>query len=225
MSFFESEVVRAEMTEISELQEDVYRNVFNFPTMNREEKLFHVGLLEKLIEKQKILYARLSLSDDPEAKLMKKNIVDSAQMMGLSSEVDMNVVFSNMSKMLDVMRSQIDKDDNTLQNIRVHKSQIQKNLTNPMSFANLKKQSSLGSLTSKLVKEVEKMNNTGGGGDDRLWKPEMDKTGNGYAVIRFLPAPNDEELPWAKMYSHAFQGPGGWYIENSLTTIGQKDHL
>ena len=94
-----------------------------------------------------------------------------------------------------------------------------------MSFANLKKQSSLGSLTSKLVKEVEKMNNTSGGGDDRLWKPEMDKTGNGYAVIRFLPAPDGEELPWAKMYSHAFQGPGGWYIENSLTTIGQKDPL
>ena len=92
-----------------------------------------------------------------------------------------------------------------------------------MSFANLKKQSSLGSLTSKLVKEVEKMNNTGGGGDDRLWKPEMDKTGNGYAVIRFLPAPEGEELPWAKMYSHAFQGPGGWYIENSPTTLGQKD--
>ena len=67
------------------------------------------------------------------------------------------------------------------------------------------------------------MNNTGGGGDDRLWKPEMDKTGNGYAVIRFLPAPDGEELPWAKMYSHAFQGPGGWYIENSLTTLGQKD--
>jgi len=94
-----------------------------------------------------------------------------------------------------------------------------------MSFSNLKKQSNLGSLTSKLVKEVEKMNNTGGGGDDRLWKPEMDKTGNGYAVIRFLPAPEGEDLPWAKMYSHAFQGPGGWYIENSLTTIGQKDPL
>jgi hypothetical protein len=92
-----------------------------------------------------------------------------------------------------------------------------------MSFANLKKQSSLGSLTSKLVKEVEKMNNTGGSGDDRLWKPEMDKTGNGYAVIRFLPAPNSEDLPWAKLYSHAFQGPGGWYIENSLTTIGKDD--
>ena len=93
-----------------------------------------------------------------------------------------------------------------------------------MSFSDLKKQSSLGSLTNKLVKEVEKMNNSGGsGGDDRLWKPEMDKSGNGYAVIRFLPAPEGEDLPWVKLYSHAFQGPGGWYIENSLTTVGGKD--
>jgi hypothetical protein len=92
-----------------------------------------------------------------------------------------------------------------------------------MSFADLKKQSKLGSLTSKLVKEVEKMNTTGGGEDDRLWKPELDKTGNGFAVIRFLPAPEAEDLPWAKLYTHAFQGPGGWYIENSLTTLGQKD--
>jgi hypothetical protein len=92
-----------------------------------------------------------------------------------------------------------------------------------MSFSDLKKQSSLGSLTQKLVKEVEKMNTTGGGSDERLWKPEVDKTGNGYAVIRFLPAPEGEDIPWAKMYSHAFQGPGGWYIENSLTTTGGKD--
>ena len=92
-----------------------------------------------------------------------------------------------------------------------------------MSFSDLKKQSSLGSLTSKLVKEVEKMSNTSSGADERLWKPEMDKTGNGFAVIRFLPAPEGEELPWAKLYTHAFQGPGGWYIENSLTTLGQKD--
>ena len=92
-----------------------------------------------------------------------------------------------------------------------------------MSFKDLKKQSSLGSLTQKLVKEVEKMNTTSGGADERLWKPEVDKTGNGYAVIRFLPAPEGEDIPWAKMYSHAFQGPGGWYIENSLTTTGGKD--
>ena len=92
-----------------------------------------------------------------------------------------------------------------------------------MSFASLKKQSKLGSLTAKLVKEVEKMSNTGCQGDDRLWKLEVDKGGNGYAVIRFLPAPDGEDLPFVKLYSHAFQGPGGWYIENSLTTLGQKD--
>jgi len=92
-----------------------------------------------------------------------------------------------------------------------------------MSFADLKKQSKLGSLTQKLVKEVEKMNNAGSSGDDRLWKLDVDKSGNGYAVIRFLPAPEGEDLPFVKLYSHAFQGPGGWYIENSLTTLGQKD--
>jgi hypothetical protein len=92
-----------------------------------------------------------------------------------------------------------------------------------MSFADLKKQSSLGSLTEKLVKQVEKMNNVSGSVDDRFWKPEMDKTGVGSAIIRFLPAPEGEDMPWVKIYSHAFQGPGGWYIENSLTTIGQKD--
>ena len=92
-----------------------------------------------------------------------------------------------------------------------------------MSFSDLKKQSKLGSLTAKLVKEVEKMNNNTSSGDDRLWKLECDKSGNGYAVIRFLPAPNGEDLPFVKLYSHAFQGPGGWYIENSLTTLGQKD--
>ena len=92
-----------------------------------------------------------------------------------------------------------------------------------MSFADLKKQSKLGSLTAKLVKEVEKMNNTNGNNDDRLWKLDVDKGGNGYAIIRFLPAPDGEDLPFVKLYSHAFQGPGGWYIENSLTTLGQKD--
>ena len=92
-----------------------------------------------------------------------------------------------------------------------------------MSFANLKKQSKLGSLTEKLVKEVEKMNSSSGSSDDRIWKLDCDKSGNGYAVIRFLPAPEGEDLPFVKLYSHAFQGSGGWYIENSLTTLGQKD--
>jgi hypothetical protein len=92
-----------------------------------------------------------------------------------------------------------------------------------MAFADLKKQSKLGSLTAKLVKEVEKMNNNTGSSDERVWKLECDKSGNGYAVIRFLPTPDGEDLPFVKLYSHAFQGPGGWYIENSLTTLNQKD--
>ena len=92
-----------------------------------------------------------------------------------------------------------------------------------MSFKDLKKQSSLGSLTAKLVSQVEKMNKGSNGADERLWKPEVDKAGNGYAVIRFLPAVDGEDMPWAKLYTHAFQGSGGWYIENSLTTLGSKD--
>ena len=114
MSFFNSEVVRAEMTEIQELQEEVYGNVFKFPSMDKEEKKFHVALLEKLIDKQRILFTRLSLSDDPEAKQMRERIVDSAVMMGLPKGTDMNMVFNNMSKMLEVMKDQIDKTGSDL---------------------------------------------------------------------------------------------------------------
>ena len=76
--------------------------------MNKEEKKFHVALLEKLLDKQKVLYTRLSLSDDPEAKMMKSRIVESATMMGLPKDVDISVIFSNMGKMLDAMKQQID---------------------------------------------------------------------------------------------------------------------
>jgi len=95
-----------------------------------------------------------------------------------------------------------------------------------MSFASLKKASAAGNSLAKLTKEIEKINQpqAASGPDDRLWKPELDKSGNGYAVIRFLPAPDGEDMPWAKIWSHAFKGPGGqWYIENSLTTIGKDD--
>ena len=114
MSFFDSDVVRAEMTEISELHEDVYRNVFKFTSMNKEEKKFHVAMLERLIDKQRILYTRLSLSDDPEAKMMKDRIVESATTMGLPPNSDMNSVFTNMSKMLEVMKDQIDTSGSDL---------------------------------------------------------------------------------------------------------------
>ena len=92
-----------------------------------------------------------------------------------------------------------------------------------MSLDNIRKNNSLDKLLGAVTKEnqpQEKKSYT----DERLWKPELDKSGNGYAVLRFLPAVHGEELPWAKVYSHAFQGPTGqWYIENSLTTVGQKD--
>ena len=94
-----------------------------------------------------------------------------------------------------------------------------------MSFANLKKNRT--SSIDALVKAAEKV---GGNqerksyGDDRFWKPTRDKSGNGYAVIRFLPAPEGEDIPWVRYWDHGFQGPtGAWYIENSLTTIGQND--
>ena len=108
MSFFDSEIVRSEMTEISELQDEVYGKFMHFPYMSDDDKLEQVSNLEQLIEKQKILYARLKLSDDPDAKMMLERITDSAQMMGLSKDVDMNSVFNKMSEMLTVMRKQID---------------------------------------------------------------------------------------------------------------------
>jgi len=110
MSFFQSDVVRAEMAEIHELQEEIYSNVFKFPTMKREDKKYHVDILERLLEKQKVMYARLSLSDDPEAQEMKKRIVESASMMGLPSNIDMASLFNNMSQAVEMMKQQIDKD-------------------------------------------------------------------------------------------------------------------
>jgi len=114
MSFFDSEVVRSEMSEISELQEEVYHNVFEFPRMTREDKIKHVDLLQKLLERQKVLYTRLSLSDDEEAKRMKEKISESSRLMGLPPNVDMNIIFNNMTKLLDVMREQIDKTGSDL---------------------------------------------------------------------------------------------------------------
>jgi len=92
------------------------------------------------------------------------------------------------------------------------------------SFQALKRNRTQG--FEKLTSELNKLSNnqaTQGGPDDRFWKPEVDKSGNGYAVIRFLPEPEGEDVPFVRVWDHGFQGPGGWYIENSLTTLGQKD--
>ena len=89
------------------------------------------------------------------------------------------------------------------------------------SFKDLKKNRM--SNLQNLSKQVEKLAEKPSYGDDRIWKCERDKSGNGYAVIRFLPATADEDTPWVQLWSHGFKGPGGWYIENSLTTLGKDD--
>ena len=96
-----------------------------------------------------------------------------------------------------------------------------------MSFQKLKKARKTD--LSKLTQEIEKLNTStnkngnNSGGDERLWKLTVDKAGNGHAILRFLPAPDGEDIPWVRIWDHGFQGPGGWYIENSLTTLGKKD--
>ena len=107
MSFFNSELVREEMDEISRLQDKVYQKVWEFPSMDKDDKLEHVEMLASLLEKQKILYTRLSLSDDPEAKRMKEQIMQSAKSLGFPEDVDLTYVFSNMTKVLDSMKKSI----------------------------------------------------------------------------------------------------------------------
>jgi len=107
MSFFDSEIVQQEMKEISELQDEIYAKVFSFSSMDSDDKLEHVEMLENLLMKQKILYTRLSLSDDPEAKLMKENILKSAKQLGFPPDVDLGYVFSNMSAIIDTMKKSI----------------------------------------------------------------------------------------------------------------------
>jgi len=107
MSFFNSDIVRSEMEEIIKLQEIIYENVFKFPFMFLEDKKNHINVLQNLLEKQKVLYTRLSLSEDPEAKIMKENIIQSTIEMGLPKNVDMNTLFNKMSEIVELMKSQI----------------------------------------------------------------------------------------------------------------------
>ena len=90
-----------------------------------------------------------------------------------------------------------------------------------MSFKDMKRKS-VGSI-SELTKKLESAEKKNSYQDDRFWKPTLDKASNGMAVFRFLPAPENEDMPWAKLYTHAFKVGGRWYIENSRTTIGEKD--
>ena len=109
MSFFDSEMVRAEMAEISELQEEVYGNVFSFPEMDSEDQKSHVDLLERLLHKQQILYQRVSLSDDPQAQQLKKQITDSAEMFGFPKNGDLSLMFGQMNKAIKELKKQLDR--------------------------------------------------------------------------------------------------------------------
>jgi hypothetical protein len=105
--FFDSKIVQDEMLEVSKLQEKVYSKVFEFPKLDREEKLKHINDLEKLLEKQQILYMRMSLSDDSDAIEMKQRIKDSASLIGFPENVEMNAVFSNLSKLIVQLKQQL----------------------------------------------------------------------------------------------------------------------
>ncbi len=109
MSFFDSEIVQEEMKEITRLQEAVYSKVFAFSYMDKSEKLEHVTLLEELLRKQQVLYTRLSLSDDPQAKLMKDNIIKSAAQMGFPPNADIGHMMANITGVVENMRKSIDE--------------------------------------------------------------------------------------------------------------------
>ena len=111
MSFFDSEIVQDEMKQIAELQEAIYEKVFSFSTMTNEDKLEHVEMLEELLKKQQVLYTRMSLSNDPEAKIMKENIIESAQQLGFPPDVDLAYVFKNMTHIVDNMRKHLDESE------------------------------------------------------------------------------------------------------------------
>lgn len=109
MSFFNSELVLEEMKEISELQIQISKNVFKFPQMSIQEKKDHLEKLKQLLSKQKIFYTRVSLSDDPSAQEMKNTFIESLELMGMSPNTDINIVFNNMTMMVENMQKELDK--------------------------------------------------------------------------------------------------------------------
>jgi hypothetical protein len=110
MSFLDSEYVRASLVEINEIQEDIYGDMMKFPQMSKSEKYEHISKLEKLLEKQKIMYTRVSLSDDPEALQIKENIVSAAKMLGVPGEVDPGYLFDTMYKTIGGLKKHIEQD-------------------------------------------------------------------------------------------------------------------
>ena len=109
MSFFKSEIVRKELQDISQLQEEIYSKVFEFSSMDKDKKLEHIRMLEELLSKQQVLYTRMSLSDDPEAKGMRSQLITQAKQLGFPEDVDLGFVFSNMNKIIDNMKKSLEE--------------------------------------------------------------------------------------------------------------------
>ena len=107
-NFFDSEIIQEELKEINQLQEDIYGSILSFGMMTREDKLEHIEKLEILLEKQRVMYTRLSLSDDPEALVMKDNLRKSVALMGFPPETDMNILFKSMTKTIESLKQFID---------------------------------------------------------------------------------------------------------------------
>jgi Domain of unknown function (DUF1825) len=108
-SFFDSEIIQTELEEINDLQRNIYKNILSFGSMNREEKMEHIEKLSILLEKQKIMYARLSLTDDEKAIEMKNNLQDSLKLMGFPPETNMNLVFEQMEKTVEYLKKYLDR--------------------------------------------------------------------------------------------------------------------
>ena len=106
--FFDSEIIQDELKEINDMQEKIYGSLFGFGMMSKEEKLEHIDILTDLLEKQKVMYTRLSLSDDPKAIEMKENLRKSVAMMGFPPETDMTMLFSSMNATIEALKDYID---------------------------------------------------------------------------------------------------------------------
>ena len=108
-SFFDSDIIQEELKEINKLQEEIYGSILSFGMMDRETKLEHIDKLQILLEKQRVMYTRLSLSDDPHAVEMKENLRKSVALMGFPPETDMGVLFSSMNKTIESLKQYVDR--------------------------------------------------------------------------------------------------------------------
>ena len=106
--FFDSEIIQEELTEINNLQEKIYGSLFSFSMMSKEYQLEHINILTNLLEKQRVMYTRLSLSDDPKAVEMKENLRKSVAMMGFPPETDMTMLFSSMNATIEALKKHVD---------------------------------------------------------------------------------------------------------------------